>query len=103
MDILSNRNDYGGIMANFAQIINNQVDAVIVVSNDECDNLPFPESEPVGQAFIASVGLQGEWLQTSYNNNFRGTYAGRGYLFDPSLGEYGEFTAPPADETPVNP
>jgi len=81
-------------MANFAKIINNQVDAVIVVSNEVCDDLPFPESEPLGQAFIASVGLQGEWLQTSYNGNFRGCYAGIGYTFDASLGEYGEFLPP---------
>lgn len=81
-------------MANFAKVVNDQIDAVIVVSNDCCDNLPFPESEPLGQAFIASIGLQGEWLQTSYNSNFRGTYAGVGYTFDPALGEYGEFVAP---------
>jgi hypothetical protein len=95
VDILGKRNDYGGMMANFAKVTNNQVDAVIVVSNDSCNDLPFPESEPVGQAFIASIGLNGTWLQTSYNNNFRGTYAGTGYTFDPSLGEYGEFVAPP--------
>jgi len=88
-------------MANFAKIVNNQVDAVIVVSNEVCDDLPFPESEPVGQAFIASIGLQGLWLQTSYNNNFRGTYAGAGYTYDAALGEYGEFVAPPA--SPVEP
>jgi hypothetical protein len=81
-------------MAHFAQMTDGLVSDVIVVSNDDCDNLPFPESEPVGQAFIASIGLQGLWLQTSYNNNFRGTYAGPGYTFDPLLGEYGEFVAP---------
>lgn len=88
-------------MANFAKVSNNQVDAVIVVSNDVCDNLPFPDSEPIGQAFIASIGLQGEWLQTSYNNNFRGTFAGIGYTFDPALGQYGEFVAPPPEPTPA--
>jgi hypothetical protein len=88
------------MMANFAKISNNQVDAVIVVSNESCDDLPFPESEPLGQAFIASIGLQGEWLQTSYNNNFRGTFAGVGYTFDPALGEFGEFVAPPAPPQP---
>jgi hypothetical protein len=82
-------------MAHFAQVTNNEVIEVIVVANANCDDLPFPESEPVGQAFIASKGLSGEWLQTSYNNNFRGIYAGIGYTFDASLGEYGEFVAPP--------
>lgn len=82
-------------MAHFAEIIDNTVNNVIVVSNDDCDNLPFPESEPYGQAFIASLGLEGVWLQTSYNANFRGYYAGIGYTYDALLGEYGEFVPPP--------
>jgi hypothetical protein len=81
-------------MAHFAQVTNNIVNEVIVVANDDCNNLPFPESEPVGQAFIASLGIVGEWLQTSYNGNFRGTYAGIGFIYDASLGEYGEFVPP---------
>lgn len=83
-------------MAHFAEVIDNTVNNVIVISNDDCDNLPFPESEPYGQAFIASLGLQGVWLQTSYNANFRGYYAGIGYTYDASLGEYGEFVPPPS-------
>ncbi len=75
-------------MAHFAQVNNNVVNEVIVISNDDCDNLPFPESEPVGQAYIASLGIDGEWLQTSYNNNFRGTYAGIGYTYDAVLDEF---------------
>jgi hypothetical protein len=82
-------------MAHFAQIANNEVTEVIVVANADCDNLPFPESEPIGQEFIASLGINGTWLQTSYNGNFRGCYAGPGYTFNPSIGEYGEFIAPP--------
>ena len=78
-------------MAHFAQIENNIVLEIIVVANENCGGGNFPESEPIGQAFIASLGLTGEFLQTSYNNNFRGLYAGIGYEFYPSLGEYGEF------------
>lgn len=81
-------------MAHFAQIKNNIVTDVIVVSNADCDDLPFPDSEPVGQAFIASLGIEGTWLQTSYNGNFRGLYAGIDYTFNALLGEYGEFLAP---------
>ena len=82
-------------MANFAQVdSDNFVREVIVISNTDCDNLPFPESEPIGQAFIASIGLTGDWLQTSYNGNFRGTFAGLGFTFNASLGEYGEFVPP---------
>jgi hypothetical protein len=83
-------------MANFAQVDEtNTVTEVIAVSNETLDYLPFPESEPVGQAFIASIGLGGEWLQTSYNNNFRGRYAGIGYTYDAELDE---FIAPVVEE-----
>ena len=67
-------------MAHFAQIKDGIVTQVIVVSNDVVGE--FPESEPVGQAFIASLGLDGEWLQTSYNANFRSKYAGVGFTWD---------------------
>jgi hypothetical protein len=85
-------------MAHFAKVSNNIVDEVIVVANSDCGNLEFPESEPIGQAYIASLDVMGEWLQTSYNGNFRGCYAGIGYTFNASLGEYGEFVAPPPVE-----
>jgi hypothetical protein len=81
-------------MAHFAKVDNNIVQQVIVVANEDCDNLPFPESEPVGQTFIASLGLDGEWLQTSYNGNFRNKYAGYADVFEADLGEYGEFVVP---------
>jgi hypothetical protein len=81
-------------MAHFALTTNNIVEEVIVVDNSDCNDLPFPDSEPVGQAYIASLGIQGDWLQTSYNGNFRGTYAGIGFTYDASLGEYGEFLPP---------
>lgn len=85
-------------MAHFAKLNNeNIVTEVIVIANDDCDNLPFPESEPIGQAFIASLGLVGNFVQTSYSGSFRNFFAGPGALFDASLGEYGEFVAP----TPV--
>jgi hypothetical protein len=82
-------------MAHFAKMNGNIVEQVIVIANDDCDNLPFPESEPVGQAFIASLGLSGNWLQTSYSASFRSLYAGIGDIFRSDLGEYGEFVGPP--------
>ena len=75
-------------MAHFAKLQGNKVAQVIVVSNSDCGGGVFPESEPVGQAFIASIGLDGEWLQCSYNNNFRGRYAGIGYTYDSDLDEF---------------
>jgi hypothetical protein len=65
-------------MAHFAQIKDGIVQQVIVVNNETLGNLEFPESEKVGQEFIASLGLDGTWKQTSYNGNFRGKYAGIG-------------------------
>lgn len=69
-------------MAHYAKIEDNIVTNVIVVSNDVIDNLDFPESEPIGQEFIASLGFDGVWLQTSYNSNFRGKFAGIGAYWD---------------------
>jgi hypothetical protein len=82
-------------MAHFAKIKNSVVQQVIVVANSDCGGGEFPASEPVGQAFIASLGLTGEWKQTSYNNNFRGIYAGIGYTYD-AVNDV--FVAPPAPE-----
>ncbi|QGH73549.1 MAG: hypothetical protein [Podoviridae sp. ctDWo9] len=82
-------------MAHFAHISNGQVSQVIVISNDDCGGGDFPQSEPVGQAFIASLWLSGEWRQTSYNANFRGKYAGIGDTYD---ADADEFTSPPIAE-----
>ena len=64
-------------MAHFAKVENDLVQQVIVVSNDDAP------TEASGQAFLKSLGLTGEWVQTSYNNNpiegaSRGKYAGGG-------------------------
>lgn len=84
-------------MAHFAQIDEtNVVRQVIVIANENCGGGNFPDSEPIGQAFIASLGLTGTWLQTSYHANFRQAYAGIGYTYDATLDE---FIAPsPIDE-----
>ena len=78
-------------MAHFAKIENNTVIEVIVVSNEDCGGGDYPESEPIGQAFIASLGLTGLWLQTSYSGSFRNCYAGIEYDWLPNVGDYGEF------------
>ena len=75
-------------MAHFAQVTDGIVRNVIVIDNSDCGDLDYPDSEPIGQAFIDSIGIEGDWLQTSYNNNFRGTYAGQGTTYDPTLDEF---------------
>lgn len=84
-------------MAHFARIDDsNTVRQVIVISDNDCPD-PAPENEQQGQAFIADVlGLAGTWLQTSYNGNFRGKYAGIGYTYDPAADEF----VPPPDTDP---
>ena len=73
-------------MAHFAQLNeNNEVVQVIVVSNDNCCGGNFPESESCGQTFINQLGLAGTWKQTSYNGNFRRSYAGIGYTYNEEL------------------
>ena len=86
-------------MAHFAKLDqNNVVTEVIVVSNDDIQNLPFPESEAVGIAYLNSFLPEANWKQTSYNNNFRFRYAGIGSTFHSEFGEHGGFSNPkPAD------
>lgn len=47
-----------------------------------------PETEEAANAFQHSLGLAGNWKLTSYNGNFRGTYAGIGYKYDEELDEF---------------
>lgn len=70
-------------MAYFAQLDDdNFVVQVISVSDTDAPD-PAPEhSEALGQAFIASLGIPGRWVQTSYHANFRYHYAGPGYFYD---------------------
>ena len=84
-------------MAHFAQLNDsNVVTQVIVIGNDDCGGGDFPTSEAAGQSFIASLGLTGTWKQTSYNNNFRGKYAGIGDTYDAELDEFVTPTPPAA-------
>jgi len=65
-------------MAHFAKINeNNIVEQVIVIDNNNA------ETEQAGKDFIASIGLEGNWIQTSYNRNFRNEFAGEGSIYDP--------------------
>jgi hypothetical protein len=69
-------------MAIFAKIENDVVNNIIIVDNKDCKNLSFPESEVVGQNYIKSLNLDGEWLQTSENGEFREVSVGVGYTYD---------------------
>ena len=82
-------------MAHFAEMLGNDVASIIVVNNVDIDGGEFPESEPLGQAFLAACGISGDFLQCSYSGSFRGAYPGPGWTYDPALDE---FIAPPAPE-----
>jgi len=86
-------------MAHFAKMKNDIVTEVIVVANNDCGGGEFPESEPIGQEFIASLGLDGLWLQTSYHANFRGCYANPGWTYNAQLDEF----VPPPPIEPIEP
>jgi hypothetical protein len=60
-------------MAHFAKLNDHKmVTDVIVVDNVNA------QTEQDGKDFIESIGLEGNWIQTSYNGNFRGKFAGIG-------------------------
>lgn len=68
-------------MAHFAKIEDGIVRQVIVVDNEillDEDNI---EQESIGIKFCVDL-FGGEWVQTSYNANFRGKYAGIDDLWD---------------------
>lgn len=78
-------------MAHFAEIDeNNIVLRVLVVDNSQ---------EHRGEEFLAvDCNLGGRWIQTSYNANIRGKFAGMGDIYD----EVNDvFVTPVAEEEPA--
>jgi len=63
-------------MAHFAKIDENSiVTDVVVIDNSQ---------EHRGQEFLSEdCNLGGTWIQTSYNGNIRGKFAGIGDIYDP--------------------
>lgn len=72
-------------MAHFAEIDqDNKVLRVVVVANADTADANGNEVEQIGKDFCNRL-LGGNWVQTSYNGNFRGKYAGIGDTYDPML------------------
>jgi len=71
-------------MAHFAQLENNIVKQVIVISNQDILDENGQESEQKGIDFCSNL-LGGTWKQTSYNAKIRKNYAGIGYTYDEGL------------------
>jgi len=75
-------------MAHFARIRENTVREIIVVANEIITDENGEEQEALGQAFIASLGMEGTWLQCSYNGSVRGVFPGFGFTYDADLDEF---------------
>ena len=73
-------------MAHFAELNgSNQVVRVVVVGNDIATaNGPLGENDMHvdGETWCKNFFKGGTWKQTSYNNNFRKQYAGKGFTYD---------------------
>lgn len=69
-------------MAHFARLDEyGYVTQVIVVANQDTADENGNEDEAIGRAFCEQL-LGGRWVQTSYNANFRGKFAGPGDYYD---------------------
>jgi hypothetical protein len=75
-------------MSHWAEIDENNVVVRVTVGNNDAPNEGY-------DWLIENLG--GTWVQTSYNGNFRGTFAGIGYTYDPVADV---FVAPEPSEVP---
>jgi len=70
-------------MAHFAKVQDNKlVGEIIVIANEVLLDENGDEQEALGLGFIESLGLDGVWVQCSYNGTFRAHYPGRGFTYD---------------------
>ena len=71
-------------MAHFAYVVDGVVQRVHVLANPVITDSEGVEQEALGQDFLADLhGLVAEnFIQCSYNGNFRGIYPGVGYGYD---------------------
>lgn len=69
-------------MAHFARLDETgKVINVIVVADEDTADENGDEIEAIGSEFCENL-LGGTWVQTSYNNNIRKQYAGKGFSYD---------------------
>jgi hypothetical protein len=74
-------------MAHFARIENGIVETVIVVNNEVMLDKNGIEQETIGAEFCNEL-FGGQWVQTSYNANFRGKFAGVGDTYDEAADQF---------------
>ena len=71
-------------MAHAARLEEGIVREVIVVP----DGLGGDESDTAIEQFLNHIGIDGNWIRTSYNGSIRGCYAGIGYTYDAELDQF---------------
>jgi hypothetical protein len=83
-------------MGYFAHVTETIVDVVHVLADAVTDDLPFPESEPLGQTFLSDLwgDTPESYVECSIDGLYRGCYAGVGYTWD------GTVFAPPVVPEP---
>jgi hypothetical protein len=69
-------------MAHFAEIDENNIVTQVIVVNNNKLLLDGEESETKGIDFCEGLFGHRNWVQTSYNSNFRYNYAGVGHIWD---------------------
>jgi hypothetical protein len=77
-------------MAHFAELDeNNKVLQVIVIADKDTSDNDGIEKEEIGIAFCKSLfGENTNWIQTSYNANFRGKFAGAEDYYDSNADKF---------------
>jgi len=63
-------------MSHFAELDENNIVIRVLVGDNNMPNEGY-------DWFVENLG--GRWVQTSYNGNFRGRFAGIGYIYDEEL------------------
>ena len=78
-------------MSHFAELDENNVVIRVLVGDNDMPNEGY-------DWFVETLG--GRWIQTSYNGNFRGRFAGIGFTYDEELDV---FKAPIRNPRQLNP
>ena len=72
-------------MAHFAELNDNNVVLRVVVVGNDC----VPSDEHIdGETWCVNFFKTPNWKQTSYNNNFRKQYCGKGYTYDAAKNKF---------------
>ena len=69
-------------MAHFAEINEEGIVQRVLVLSNERITQDGEEVEELGVAYLQNMFPDTDWVQTSYNDNFRKRYAGKGMKYD---------------------